>query len=179
MSAAWKFFTTQKQWRLYLQDLVKTNDTALLRAIVLIYNNQTYEEKQSHEAKDENNIGFTKHDAKEMSEIAEKIIKGEQLTAGELAKSRNKMTKYWHQLMDISLRQQKEQESASKQPEPKKVEEPEQVAPEPDRDKVEQFKSFTEAMRKCSEDGIACEYGICDECPVVTGLQMRINVGGL
>lgn len=166
MSAAWKFFTTQKQWRLYLQDLVKTNDTALLRAIVLIYNNQTYEEKQSHEAK-------------EMSEIAEKIIKGEQLTAGELAKSRNKMAKYWHQLMDISLRQQKEQESASKQPEPKKAEEPEQVAPEPDRDKVEQFKSFTEAMRKCSEDGIACEYGICDECPVVTGLQMRINVGGL
>lgn len=177
MSAAWKFFTTQKQWRLYLQDLVKTNDTALLRAIVLIYNNQTYEEKQCKEAKDENDIGFSKHDAKEMSEIAEKILKGEQLTAGELAKSRNKMTKYWHQLMDISLRQQKEQTNIPKQLEPEKVEEPEQDAS--GEDKVEQFKSFTEAMRKCSEDGIACEYGICDECPVVTGLQMRMNVGGL
>ena len=43
--AAWEYFTSQKQWESYLKDLVRTNDQALLRAIVLIYDNQTDEEK--------------------------------------------------------------------------------------------------------------------------------------
>ena len=37
--AAWEYFTSQKQWETYLKDLLKTNNKALLRAIVLIYDN--------------------------------------------------------------------------------------------------------------------------------------------
>ena len=33
-------------------------------------------------------------------------------------------------------------------------------------EKLEQYKQLIETLRKCSEEGIPCEYGICDECPI-------------
>lgn len=102
--AIWETFTNQKQWEKYLKELVKTNDKALLRAIVLVYENQTYEERTKDECIENNGTGFNKVDAAEMSKIARKIQEGEELTEGELAKSRNKMQKYWKQLMVISKR---------------------------------------------------------------------------
>ncbi|MBQ0112178.1 MAG: hypothetical protein KBT03_03520 [Bacteroidales bacterium] len=168
---AWHYFTTQKEWEQYLKDLVKSNDTALLRAIVLIYDNQTPEEKQNEESVTDNNIGFTKWDAKEMSEIAKKIKAGEQLTAGEMAKSRNKMQKYWKQLMHISKKQQAEKEA-------QELAEAQQQLEEQKKLREEQFRDSIEIMRKCSEEGIACDFGICDECPLTQGYQMCLNLGG-
>ena len=85
--------------------MVRTNDQALLRAIVLIYDNQTDEEKLKGESIEDNCIGFSKIDAAEMGAIARKIKAKKQLSKGELAKSRNKMQKYWKQLMIISKKQ--------------------------------------------------------------------------
>lgn len=93
---------TQEEWKAYLQNLVKTNDKALLRSILVIYNSQTDEEQVTGESTEENDVGFTKWDAKEMTAIAKKIQRHEALTKGELAKSRNKMCKYWKQLMVVS-----------------------------------------------------------------------------
>lgn len=107
--AVWEYFTNQKQWKMYLKELLKTNDTALFRAIVLVYDNQTEEEKYRGKSIEENSVGFNKVDAKEMGEIAKKIKSGKQLTKAELAKSRNKMQKYWKQLMIISKNNIKEQ----------------------------------------------------------------------
>lgn len=107
--AVWEYFTNQKQWKMYLKELLKTNDTALFRAIVLVYNNQTEEEKYRGKSIEENSVGFNKVDAKEMGEIAKKIKSGKPLTKAELAKSRNKMQKYWKQLMIISKNNIKEQ----------------------------------------------------------------------
>lgn len=99
----WDDFKTQKQWKAYIQDLIARSDVALKRAIVQIYERQTYEEQMQGTAIAENNVGFSKIDAKELGDIAKKIKKNEQLTEGEIAKSRNKMKKYWKQLMHISL----------------------------------------------------------------------------
>ena len=44
---------------------------------------------------EDNYVGFTKWDAEEMTAIAQKIIRKQKLTDGEVAKSRNKMQKYW------------------------------------------------------------------------------------
>lgn len=172
--AAWEYFTSQKQWKAYLKDLLKTNDKALLRAIVLIYNNQTDEEKNKGESIENNRIGFSKIDAKEMGDIARKIKAGKALTKGELAKSRNKMQKYWRQLMIIS----KEQAEAKKLQKQKELEDmlaEELAAIEEDKLKLEQFREHNEILRRCSEEGITCSYGICDECPITTGFQMRMN----
>lgn len=157
----WKYFTKQSEWKSYLQDLVKKNDQACLRAIVLIDGWQTEVEKQQQESTEENGVGWTKYDAKEMGAIADKIRKGEQLTDGELAKSKNKMQKYWKQLMYISQKQQEQREK----------EHAEQLR----QQKLKQFKQALETIRKCAEDKVMCEYGICDECPLTRGYQMRIN----
>lgn len=162
--AAWEYFTSQKQWEAYLKDLLKTNDKALLRAIVLVYDNQTPEEKDKGESIEDNCIGFSKIDAKEMGDIARKIKANKALTKGELAKSRNKMQKYWKQLMIIS----------KKQAEAKLAEE-ELAAQKEDAEKLERFRQDIETLRKCSEEGISCEYGICDECPITTGFQLRFK----
>lgn len=168
--AAWEYFTSQKQWESYLKDLVRTNDQALLRAIVLIYDNQTDEEKLKGESIEDNCIGFSKIDAAEMGAIARKIKAKKQLSKGELAKSRNKMQKYWKQLMIIS----KKQAEAKKQQYDEQAEEA--AINEYENEKKEQLKDFCEVLRRCSEEGISCDYGICDECPVTTGIQLRLFV---
>lgn len=173
--AGWQYFTTQKQWESYLKDLLKTNDNTLLKAIVLIYDNQTEEEKSKGESVEDNNIGFTKWDAKEMGDIARKIKRGEPLTIGELAKSRNKMQKYWKQLMYISKHQQEEKAKAEALELEKKLAEEARLAEVEDKKGREQFKQHNEMLRRCAEEGIACDYGICDECPVTQGFQMRMT----
>ena len=128
---------------------------------MLIYESQTEEEKAKEESVEDNYVGFTKVDAKELGDIAKKIKSGQQLTDGELAKSRNKMAKYWKQLMVISKRRMAEREEAERL----------------ERIWVgrKRFEDSIETLRRCSEEGIACDYGICDECPVARGLQMRLT----
>lgn len=169
--AAWRYFTHQTEWKAYLQDLVSQNDSALLRSIVLIDNLQTEPERKARESTEDNNVGWTKQDAKEMGDIADKVRKGEQLTKGEWAKSRNKMKKYWKQLMQISKQQQAENER-QQLAEQQEQKEQERISRE------EQFRQYSRALQECSESGKACEYGICDECPVTRGLQMRLQLGG-
>lgn len=173
--AAWEYFTSQKQWEAYLKDLLKTNDEALLRAIVLIYDNQTPEEKDKGESIENNCVGFNKIDAKEMGDIAKKIKANKALTKGELAKSRNKMQKYWKQLMIISKKRAETKKLQEQRELEVKMAEEELIAQKEDAEKFERFRQDTEILRKCSEEGISCEYGICDECLITTGFQMRMN----
>ena len=175
MSAAWEYFTSQKQWESYLKDLLKSNDKALLRAIVLIHDNQTQEEKNKGESIEDNCIGFSKIDAKEMGDIANKIRAGKVLTKGELAKSRNKMQKYWKQLMIISKKQAEAKRLQEQKELEEKLEKEEQEAHKEDAERLERFRQDIETLRNCSEEGISCEYGICDECPIITGFQLRFK----
>lgn len=105
----WESFTNQRQWREYLTDLVKSNDKALMKAITVIYDFQTEEEKLKGAAIDENDRGFGKVDARDLGKMAEKIRAGIPLTEGELARARNKMPKYWQQLMKVSKAQMSRQ----------------------------------------------------------------------
>lgn len=168
---AWKYFTTQEQWKAYLQDLVSTNTNACLKAITCIDNWQTEPERQQGESTEENGVGWTKYDAKEMGQLANKIRNGQALTDGELAKAKNKMKKYWKQLMQISKRQMEQREAE----EQAKLE---QEAREVAEQKRQQFEEVLEVLRKCGEEGIACEYGICGECPLTRGYQLRLSLGG-
>ena len=174
--AAWEYFTNQKQWEAYLKDLLKTNDRALLRAIVLIYDNQTPEEKDKGESIEDNCVGFSKIDAKEMGDIAKKIKAGKALTKGELAKSRNKMQKYWKQLMIISKKQAKAKKLQKHRELEAKMAEEELAIQKEDAEKLERLRRDIEILSKCSEEGISCEYGICNECPITTGFQMRMSL---
>lgn len=174
--AAWEYFTNQKQWETYLKDLLKKSDAAVVQAIVCIYDNQTDEEKSRGESIEDNNIGFSKIDAYEMGSLAKKIKRGEPLTKGELAKSRNKMQKYWKQLMVISKRKAE----ARKMEEQRLLDEQaEQEAYELQLQKeaeTEAFRHSLEILRLCVEEGKSCDYGICDECPNTIGYQMKLDI---
>lgn len=100
----WENFTNQKQWREYLTNLLKTNDNALKKAILILYDMQTDEEKVKNRAIDDNGRGFGKVDAAEMCRVARKIRRNESLEASEWARMRNKVPKYWKQLMAYSKR---------------------------------------------------------------------------
>lgn len=157
----WNSFTNQKQWKEYLKDLIKTNDKALLKSILLIYDNQTLEEKSRKESIEENKIGFSKVDVKEMSEIALKIKKGKELTKGEFAKSRNKMQKYWKQLMTIS-----KEKAEAERIEEENRKDLEIFLQELESEKLkeeENERMQEEIIHNCTK-GIACSYGICSEC---------------
>lgn len=162
--AVWQEFTNQTQWKQYLKELVKYNDRALYKAIILIYQNQTEEEQQKNRNLEDNRIGFTKLDAEEMSIIARKIIAGQKLTESEISKSKNKMQKYWKQLMVISKenirqRELKDYEEGLKEDYKQRV-----------QTQIEQeiLRQHDEVVRRCIEEGISCDYGICDECLATT-----------
>ena len=100
----WKQFTNQAQWKGYLHNLVRTNKKALYRAIILIADKQTPEEKAYGATIDHHGVGFGAVDAKMMTALALRSRCGGELTERELAICRNKMPKYWRQLMNISKR---------------------------------------------------------------------------
>lgn len=164
---AWQYFTSQQQWEKFLKDYLEEDDELLKRAIVLIYQYQTKEEQYAGETKVENNIGFSKIDAGPLGRIAQKIIKNDELTAGETAMARNKMKKYWRQLMNIAkdnliIRQE--------------------VFPGNESDtqynatNKNHFSNVINEMNECVNNGKPCSYGICSECPVTTGFQIRMNL---
>lgn len=102
LGKVWLQFTNQKQWKEYLKNLVKTNDKALTKSIMVIYGNQTREEQSAGTSFEENAIGFSRNDCKLMSRYAEMIKSGCELSSGQLSISRIIMPKYWKQLMVVS-----------------------------------------------------------------------------
>jgi flagellar motor protein MotB len=149
----WGSITKKSEWKKHLQHLVKTDTKACLRAIVCIDQLQTVEEHRRCESVDENNVGWTKWDAPDMSRMAAKFRAGVQLSEGELARAKNKMPKYWQQLMMISKRR-----LAEKQKRQQQVEEEAKAQAEAIRE------AQLAEIQQCQESGIPCEYGICDEC---------------
>jgi hypothetical protein len=108
----WEQFTNQQQWKVYLQNLVRTNKKALYRSIILIADLQTPEEKVWGATIEKNNVGFGAVDAEMMTSLALRLKCGGELTERELAICRNKMPKYWRQLMIISKRRMKDERQA-------------------------------------------------------------------
>mgnify|MGYP000151931552 CR=1 FL=1 len=83
-----------------------TDDRWLYRAVYVIYERQTTQEKLVCDTKENNGIGFNSVDGKALSEIAERIIAGKTLTAKQLAETRRRMLKYVNQLRDIAAQKE-------------------------------------------------------------------------
>lgn len=152
--SVWESFTNQKQWEAYLKKLIKTNEKALLKSILLIYDNQTNDEKEIGKSVEDNKVGFSKWDAEEMSDIAKKLKQNKELSLNEIVHARLVMPKYWKQLMIISKRNMELEKELSAI---------KQVVEE----NTKTFDETAEKIRQCFEEGKACDYGICNECPYV------------
>lgn len=97
----WKGLT-QKEWRRELQSLLLSSDKALERAIIRIWEQQTFSEQEAGLAIIVDGVGFNKFDAPLMSKYARQLISTGNLTAYQRKKARSVMPKYWKQLMRIS-----------------------------------------------------------------------------
>ena len=153
----WREFTKTSQWNEYIRKLLATNEKALCRAIMLIYDNQTKEEKIVGRSISHNAKGFSRWDSEEMSDIARKLKRGEKLLSNEIIHSRLVMPKYWKQLMEIAKDKQKIEIEAQ-------IREDKQM-----QDK--QHEQTLKVLKRCSEDNIPCSYGLCGECPNTLGIN--------
>ena len=83
-----------------LIDLLKRNDKAVERAILLIYSFQTEEEKYAEMTGIKNNKGFNMYDAEVMSSMAKQLQKGIHLTCKQMYVARPKIQKYTKQILN-------------------------------------------------------------------------------
>lgn len=79
--------------------LLLTNDRAVARALVVLYQRQTADEQSAASTRYSNGVGFNATDAKLGSDLAKRVIEGWRLTPGQMAAARRMLIKYGGQLV--------------------------------------------------------------------------------
>lgn len=85
-----------------IKQLLLTNDKAVDRAILALYNLQTQDEKGSGETLHSNKVGFSGADGKFGSYLARYILLGNQLSGEYKNRARNMVLKYVGQLVKVA-----------------------------------------------------------------------------
>ena len=85
--------------------LINSNDRAVEKAMVAIFNRQTTDEKVEKATKHSNSVGFSAPDAGKGSYYAKWVLGGYKLTGIHLAKAREIAIKYRRQLTDEANKQ--------------------------------------------------------------------------
>tara|TARA_Y100000593_G_scaffold44225_2_gene84406 strand:+ start:367 stop:663 length:297 start_codon:yes stop_codon:yes gene_type:complete len=85
-----------------IKELLKTNDKAVARGVVAIYNLQTESEKIIGETSEANGVGFNGVDANFMSSIAQFYMQKNWLSPKQIEFARKKLLKYSKQLTNIA-----------------------------------------------------------------------------
>ena len=95
---------TIKQVKEWMQNLLLTNDKAVCRALVVIFERQTADEQVIGATRFNNNVGFTGVDAEICTSFAKQVLSRGFLTPKQMVIARKKMLRYWRQLADISMK---------------------------------------------------------------------------
>lgn len=83
-----------------IQALIDTNDTAVARALLVVYANQTADERADGQTKHLNGVGFSGRDAEWLSDIARKWQRyGRWASRKQLNAVRKAMRRYWRQML--------------------------------------------------------------------------------
>lgn len=84
--------------------LLDNNPQAVGRALMVVYNNQTADEKSAETTKHHNGVGFTGADAEWLSDVAKKWIKwGRWASDRQCAAVRKAIKKYHRQILEQML----------------------------------------------------------------------------
>ena len=90
-----------------IQALLETNPQAVYNGLLQIYRRQTYSEQINEQTRDQNNIGFSGVDGRILTSFAKFYLRNKYLSPKQFAITKNKMKKYWRQLMEISIQEGK------------------------------------------------------------------------
>lgn len=82
-----------------IKELIRTNDKAVVRALLVIYNYQTDSEKAWGETKFDNGIGFNGVDANILTSFAQQVNARGFLSPKQMFIARKKMLKYAGQIL--------------------------------------------------------------------------------
>ena len=85
----------------FIQQKLSSNRNWIERGLVVLYQRQTSEERQTKETISENGVGFNSSDSRYLSYCSEWILKGNHLNDKHLLKCSTKLPKYWKQIKDI------------------------------------------------------------------------------
>jgi hypothetical protein len=85
-----------------IKELLRTNDNAVKRALVVLYDRQTRDEKLADATRHHNNRGFNHGDAKALGYWARLVIAKRELYPNTLAQARRRLMKYAGQLAVIA-----------------------------------------------------------------------------
>ena len=86
----------------FIKHMLGTNDKWLYRALVRLYDKQTLDEKILESTNENNLVGFNSVDAELLSSYAKQYIDRSFLTDKQKLWCRNKMSKYWEQVWNMS-----------------------------------------------------------------------------
>jgi hypothetical protein len=92
---------TNIQRKIFIKSMIATSDKWALRALQVVYDNQTAEEQVRRTTKEHNGIGFTQADARLMAVFAQ-LLKTKGLTENQITQVKLKMPKYWKQILQAS-----------------------------------------------------------------------------
>lgn len=87
--------------------LIQSNDKAVAKAVIAIYNRQTADEKMIENTTHSNGVGFNASDVRYLSYIAKYCERNQALTGKHLDKARQKILKYRRQLVEIANENEK------------------------------------------------------------------------
>lgn len=84
-----------------LKELIGRSDQAAVRALLEIYKFQTDEEQAWGATYQQNGLGFSGQDSEWLTEMAKRVMAGGSLSSKERAILRNRMKRYWRQLIPV------------------------------------------------------------------------------
>ena len=87
-----------------IQALIDSNDKAVPRAILAVYQYQTMCEQSSGHTVEANGVGFSGVDGELLSSFAQQLQRGRTLSEKQMTYARKKIRKYWNQLRFIAER---------------------------------------------------------------------------
>lgn len=86
----------------WIQNLLDSNDLAVCRALIVIFERQTTDEQAYDYTRDANSVGFSGVDAEICSSFAKQYQSRGFLSPKQMVVARKKMKKYWKQLAEIA-----------------------------------------------------------------------------
>jgi hypothetical protein len=104
-----------------VQHLLDTNNRAVVKALLAVYARQTASEQAGHHTREVNGVGFSKFDAPFLTDMVRSVHRYGSLTPKQMAVTRNKMKRYWRQLVDIANSRPQRTASADDAVEPRTV----------------------------------------------------------
>ena len=102
---------TKKGLKADIQHSIRNNPVAAIKALMLIYDNQTEDEKRAEVTIEDNGIGFTGADDEFLTSLAKQYNEKGSLSRKQIEALQKSMPKYWNQLIP---RAEKEAEAKRK-----------------------------------------------------------------